>query len=350
MNKKLYNSVLTLGCDFKYPKGGVAQVLNTYSSFFFPFRFICTTRGTNQLGKIFQLAYAIIKFTCSCMFNKQIKIIHIHGASYHSFFRKRIFIYIGHAFRKKIIYHVHGAEFNMFSATHQKEVSATLKKVDCIIALSQYWKVFFEKEFRHPNVKVLPNVIPSKAYSERYIKFPLHALFLGALGQRKGIYDLLQVIAMHKDEFADKLVLHVGGNGEIEKVLHYIDSEGLQNIVKFEGWVSGEKKTKLLTQCHFYVLPSYAEGLPISILEAMSYQMPILTTSVGGIPEIVKDGINGFLDEPGNQEGLYQHIHALLSDASLIKKMGDQSYEMVKPHFVEEVKVKLEKIYLELLH
>jgi hypothetical protein len=347
---KLYNSILTIGCDFKHPKGGVAQVINTYSSFSPSFRFICTTKETSQLGKIFQLVYAIIKFVGLCMFCKQIKIIHIHGASYHSFFRKCIFIFIGHAFKKQIIYHVHGGEFHIFSVAHKKAVAATLKKVDCIITLSQYWKDFFEKEFRHPNVKILPNVIPDRVYNERDIKFPLHALFLGTLGEKKGIYDLLQVLTMHKEELAGKFILHVGGNGETEKVQHYIESEGIQHIVRFEGWVSGEKKTKLLTRCHFYILPSYAEGLPISILEAMSYQMPILATPVGGIPEVVKNGINGFLDEPGNHEGLYQHIHFLLSHPSLIKKMGDQSYAIVKPHFAEEVKKQLEKIYLELLH
>lgn len=350
MNTELYNSILILGCDFKHPKGGVAQVINTYSSFFPSFRFICTTKSMSQLGKMFQLVYAIIKFTYLCMFDKRIQIIHIHGASYHSFFRKRIFIFIGHAFKKKIIYHVHGGEFHIFSAAHKKVVAATLKKVDCIITLSQYWKDFFEKEFQHPNVKILPNVIPDRVYNERNIKLPLHALFLGTLGEKKGIYDLLQVLAMHKDEFAGKLILHVGGNGETDKVQHYIESEGIQHIARFEGWVSGEKKTKLLTQCHFYILPSYVEGLPISILEAMSYQMPILATPVGGIPEVVKDGINGFLDEPGNHERLYQHIHFLLNHPSLIKKMGDQSYEMAKPHFAEEVKKQLEKIYLELLH
>lgn len=346
---KLYNSILVVGCDFNQPKGGVAQVLNTYSSFFPSFCFICTTRETNQLGKIFQLLYAIIKFTFMCIFNKHIKIIHIHGSSYHSFFRKRIFIFIGHAFKKKIIYHIHGAEFHVFSATHKKQVSSVLKRVDCIIALSQYWKNFFEKEFNHPNIKILPNVIPDRLYSEKNIEYPLHVLFLGALGHRKGIYDLLQVLAMHKDEFAGKLILHVGGNGETDKVQHYIESEGIQHIVRFEGWVSGKKKIQLLESCHLYILPSYAEGLPVSVLEAMSYQLPILSTPVGGIPEVVKDGINGFLDEPGNHEGLYRHICTFLNHPSLIKKMGDKSYEMVKPHFVSEVKKQLENIYLELL-
>lgn len=346
---KLYESILTVGCNSVHPKGGVAQVLNTYSSFFPIFRFIRTTRRTNRLGKLFQLVYAIIKFTCLCMFDKRIKIIHIHGGSYHSFFRKRIFIFIGHAFKKKIIYHVHSGEFRIFSAAHKKVVSATLKKVDCIITLSQSWKDFFEKEFRHPNVKILPNAIPGRVYSKREIRFPLHALFLGTLGEKKGIYDLLQVLAMHKEEFAGKFILHVGGKGETEKVQHYIESEGLLHIVKFEGFVIGEEKKQLLTQCNFYILPSYAEGLSISILEAMSYQMPILSTTVGGIPDVVENGINGILIQPGDKSALYQALIRLMSDEKLLISMGNASYGKVQPYFLENVKMALERLYMELL-
>lgn len=348
--KKLYDSVLIVGGGYKYPKGGIGQVLNTYSTFFPVFHFIRTTRETNQLGKLFQLLYAIAKFICLCLFNRHIKIIHIHGATYHSFFRKSLFIFIGRAFNKRIIYHCHGAEFDVFARNYKKKVVAILKKVDCIIVLSQYWKDFFEKELGCKNVKILPNVISGRTYCKREINFPLQALFLGLLGKRKGIYDLLQVVAEHKAEFEGKFILHVGGNGETENVRHYIESEGLQNIVKFEGWVSGEKKKQLLTQCDFYILPSYAEGVPISILEAMSYQMPILSTTVGGIPEVVYDGMNGFLCKPGDHEQLYQYICTFLNDPLLIQKMGDQSYKMAKPHFIEEVKGHLEEIYSEMLH
>ena len=346
---KLYNSILTIGCDFKHPKGGVAQVLNTYSSFFPFFRFVCTTKRTNRLGKLFQLVYAIIKFTCLCMFDKQIEIIHIHGASYHSFFRKCIFIFIGHAFKKKIIYHIHGAEFDVFARNNKKKVVAVLKKVDCIIVLSQYWKDFFEKELGCKNVRILPNVIPSRDYCKRRIDFPLQALFLGELGIRKGIYDLLQIVTEHKAELEGRLVLHIGGNGETEKVQHYIESEGLLHIVKFEGWVSGEKKKQLLSQCDFYILPSYAEGLPISILEAMSYQMPILSTTVGGIPEVVENGINGILIQPGDKSALYQALMQLMSDEKLLISMGNASYRKVQPHFSENVRMALERLYTELL-
>lgn len=346
---KLYNSVLIVGGGYKYPKGGIGQVLNTYSSFFPVFRFVRTTRRTNLLGKLFQLVYAIIKFTCLCMFDRRIKIIHIHGSTYHSFCRKSIFIFIGHACNKKIIYHIHGSNFDIFARNNKKKVLAVLKKVDCIIVLSQYWKDFFEKELGCKNVKILPNVVSSRDYCKRRIDFPLQALFLGLLGKRKGIYDLLQVVAEHKAELEGKLVLHVGGNGETEKVQHYIESEELQHIVKFEGWVSGEKKKQLLSQCDFYILPSYAEGLPISILEAMSYQMPILSTTVGGIPEVVENGINGILIQPGDKSALYQALMRLMSDEKLLISMGNASYRKVQPYFLENVKMALERLYTELL-
>lgn len=250
---------------------------------------------------------------------------------------------------KKIVYHIHGAEFDKFSKRHKKEVSSTLRKIDCVIALSQYWKSFFEREFDFHNVRILPNVIPSREYCNKSIEKPFHALFLGYLGERKGIYDLLQTIAEHKDELRGNFIMHVGGNGEIDNVKKFIQAKGIQDIVRFEGWVNGEEKVRLLSKCHFYILPSYAEGLPISILEAMSYQMPILSTPVGGIPEIVENGVNGFLSVPGNHEALYKNIRTLIDNPSQVKEMGRQSYLRVKKHFAENVQKELDTIYQELL-
>ena len=132
-------------------------------------------------------------------------------------------------------------------------------------------------------------------------------LFLGLLGKNKGIYDLLECIRDHKVEFQGKLKLYIGGNGEIEHVKQLIKEYGIADIVIFEGWVSGDKKIELLNKSDAYILPSYKEGLPISILEAMSYGMPIISTPVGGIPEIVSNGENGYLVEPGNKEDIYNN-------------------------------------------
>lgn len=108
------------------------------------------------------------------------------------------------------------------------------------------------------------------------------------MGKRKGIYDILDVLSEHREEFLNKLEFLFGGDGDVEQVQAIIREQNLNNIAKYQGWVSGIKKERLLNQADAYILPSYNEGLPISVLEAMSYSLPIISTTVGGIPEILK--------------------------------------------------------------
>ena len=183
----------------------------------------------------------------------------------------------------------------------KKVVRLTLKKCDCVIALSESWKNYFESEFFHPCVEVVKNVIDSpqinKIKSSQFI-----LLFLGRIGNRKGIFDLLEVLAKNRLFYEGKLQLFFGGDGEVEKAKEYIKQNKLENIAFYQGWISGKNKIELLNRADAYVLPSYNEGLPVSILESMSYHLPIISTNVGGIPEIVKDGVNGFIIEPGNKK------------------------------------------------
>lgn len=349
INFSLASQILFLGIDWKYPKGGVASVEKVYSTIFSPFHFVRTVVDGNSIQKIGIFIEAFIHFMFVMICCPEIKIVHIHGASYASFWRKRIFIYLSKLFRKKVVYHVHGAEFQSFATKHQKVVHLTLKKCDCVIALSESWKNYFESEFFHPCVKVVKNVIESpqinKIKSSQFI-----LLFLGRIGDRKGIFDLLEVLAKNRLLYEGKLQLIFGGDGEVEKAKEYIKQNKLDNIAFYQGWVSGKNKIELLNRADAYVLPSYNEGLPVSILESMSYHLPIISTNVGGIPEIVKDGVNGFIIEPGNKKGLKEAIDHLLFNRKLREKMGVASADMVKDHLPDSVKKQLENLYLKLLN
>lgn len=243
---------------------------------------------------------------------------------------------------------MHAGRFAVFYQQHRYAVRKVVNKSDVIIALSEYWKEYFKNEFPTKRVEIIKNVISApKAHKQQTSYFTL--LFLGLLGKNKGIYDLLECIWDHKVEFQGKLKLYIGGNGEIEHVKQLIKEYGIADIVIFEGWVSGDKKIELLNKSDAYILPSYKEGLPISILEAMSYGMPIISTPVGGIPEIVSNGENGYLVEPGNKEDIYKAIISLLNDSDLRNRMGSVSLSRVGEHLPEYVEKQLETLYDSLL-
>lgn len=347
--EELSAKVLTIGCQWKKPKGGIAVVLNSYSRIYPKFNIIVNSNGKNAIANLLQLLYSLVMATFRLLFCKNIKIVHIHTASYNSFNRSTLFISLAKFFKRKVVIHIHGGGFKEYYEKNTSFVHKNLLKCDTIIALTEYWKEFFEG-LGFENVIVVPNIVDSPTIQERKCNDgKKHILYLGLITKAKGIFDLIDTIYEHKEDLKGNIVLHVGGNGETETLKKKIGNYSLQNIVIFEGWVSGDKKVQLLNNADIFILPSYTEGLPISILEAMSYSLPVISTPVGGIPEVIKDGENGFLIKPGDIDALYNAIIKLVDDKVLREDMGEKSYKKVQQHFSENITKELETIYNRLL-
>ena len=352
LSEDISNKVLTVGCAYKYPKGGVAQVISNYSHYVFPvFKCVVNSGGNNKFYKLIRAIIALFQICLKLTFDQKIKIIHIHTASYNSFKRSAWFVYIGRLFRKKIVLHIHGGGFKEYYYTNPKWITSVLDKCDAIVVLSKSWKSFFEKISICSNIFIVENIIehPVHTFVRDWQKKKINMLFLGLISEAKGIFDLLNVLSENAKMFHDKILLHIGGNGKVQELNEYVERYGLKDMVVYEGWVSGEKKVNLFQQADIFVLPSYTEGLPVSILEAMSYRLPILSTPVGGIPEVVKEGVNGILIQPGDTDALYHALLRLISDIELRENMGMESYRKVQSYFPEEVNRSLEKLYTYLL-
>ncbi len=350
VTKSISEHILTIGCQWKKPKGGIAVVLNSYSRIFPEFNIIVNSNGKNAIANLLQLLYSLLTTTIKLIFCHSIRIVHIHTASYNSFRRSALFISLAKFFKRKVVIHIHGGGFKEYYEKNTPFVHKNLLKCNTIIALTEYWKEFFEG-LGFENVIVVPNVVDSPTIQERKCDDgKTHILYLGLITKAKGIFDLIDTIYEHKEDLKGNIVLHIGGNGETETLKKMIGDYSLQDIVLFEGWVSGEKKVELLNNTDVFILPSYTEGLPISILEAMSYSLPVISTPVGGIPEVITAGENGLLVQPGDKEALYGAIINLVENKSLRENMGKASYQKVHPHFPDNVAKKLECIYKEHLN
>lgn len=340
--------ILTVGVAYRPVRGGIASVESVYSTFYNPFNHIATAPAgsSSKVRKLFQFGNALFQFLWWMLFHPEIQIVHVHVASQASFWRKRIIINLAKAFRKIVVFHLHGGLFQEFYAHHQQVVQDTIDKCDCVITLSDYWRQWVETTFDCPKVVTINNVIESpKLNKVPHGMFTL--LFLGLLAEDKGIYDLLDVIARHKTEFAGRLQLLIGGNGDAERVKNFIAQHGLIDIIKFAGWVSGDKKSQLFNTADAFILPSYHEGVPISILEAESYALPVISTQVGGIPEIVTG--NGILFKPGDKNAMYQAIVRMMADEKLCATMGVKSLAVAKPHLPDSVERQLAALYAQWL-
>ncbi|MDC9724096.1 MAG: glycosyltransferase, partial [Urechidicola sp.] len=136
-----------------------------------------------------------------------------------------------------------------------------------------------------------------------------------------------------------------GGDGDVDKLKDIIKTNSLENIVSYIGWVSGDLKKELFEKCNIMILPSYNEGLPISLLEAMSYSMPIISTNVGGIPQVLEDRVNGKMVTPGNKQQIGDAITYYINNNEQIEIHGKISYNKVQDFFPKQVLKKLKLIF-----
>ncbi len=342
--------VLTIGIDYRCPRGGVAQVESVYKELFRPYKFIPTVVASkSKLRKACVAVAAVARFVWRLTTDREIRIVHVHGSTGASFWRKSIFIYVAKAYGKKVVYHVHGGHFKVFAAAHPARVRRTLRRCDVIVALSEGWKEYFSSVLHCERVVVVKNIIAAPVRCpHKSAVFTL--LFLGRLGQNKGIYDLLAVLREHHAAYRGSVRLLFGGDGEVEQCCKYIKDYGLDDIAQYVGWVVGQEKIDLLNSADAYVLPSYSEGLPISILEAMSYGLPIIATPVGGIPEIVHEGDNGVLVTPGDQRALAAAIDTLRGDATRRYAMGERAAAIAQAHLPAAVATQLNELYATLMN
>jgi glycosyltransferase involved in cell wall biosynthesis len=132
-------------------------------------------------------------------------------------------------------------------------------------------------------------------------------------------------------------------------LLKTIESAGLEEMVEFRGWVTGREKQQLLQFSDVFILPSYFEGSPVAVLEAMSYGAPVISTTVGGIPEIVQSGRNGWLHRPGDQRALFDAILYYIDDPGNIKCHGARSRQMIRDYYPSSVEPQLASLYSSLL-
>lgn len=329
-------------------KGGIKAVLDTYAAVFNPFKAVYSQTDGNHLTKFFTALWGYIVFLFRLTTDCDIKIIHIHSASNGSFWRKSLFIRIARIFNKKIIFHCHGGGFKDFFATNPSKIKSVLDKCDIIVTLSPQWEAFF-KSIGCKNVVIINNPIPNPSRSETTPHDSIiHVLFIGKICAQKGVFDMINMIVTHRDALENRIILHIGGNDQVELLNKQIMDNHLENIVKYEGWVSGAKKDELFNLADIFILPSYIEAVPISILEAMSYGIPVIATNVGGIPSILNDSQNGMLINPGDKESMFSALSVLIDTPDLRAKMGKAALVICKPYLINCVKKSLDNLYNQL--
>lgn len=253
-------------------------------------------------------------------------IVHIHTADYATEKRKRIFARLTKLFGKKLIVHLHssGPQYSI-GGKYRNIYNYSFTHADKVILLSNTWREEAKKAFNLPTDKmaVLYNPCPDISPSQIEEREPF-ILFAGTLTHRKGYDDLIRAFAAISTEFP-AWRLKLAGNGEIEDGKRLATDLNIIDKVDFLGWINGEDKDQVFRKASIYCLPSYSEGFPMGVLDAWAYHLPVISTPVGGLPDVAKNGENILLHKPGDIVGLSSRLNALMSDGKLYGKIQKAS-------------------------
>lgn len=340
----------------KAVKGGIAAVISGYYGSRlekdYKMIYVESYKDGGKFTKLLKGIQGYIKFIKVLLVDKP-DLVHIHSSFGPSFYRKLPFIYMASWAKKPIINHIHGADFDEFytnsSEKKKRQIKTVYGKCKILVALSEEWKQRLEKIVPKEKIIVIENysILHEDALKERCSRESNHeVLFLGELGRRKGCYDIPVVIEDVVKDIPDvKFILAgVGSTQDETAIKQLIKEKGIEQNVEFPGWVRGNQKDKLLREADVFYLPSYNEGMPMSILDAMGYGLPIVSTNVGGIPKIVHDGENGYCFEPGNVMEMGKAIENLLENKRIEASIS--SFEIVKRGYSLEQHIKkLEECY-----
>ena len=169
----------------------------------------------------------------------------------------------------------------------------------------------------------------SKNEREYFKNSLLRFVFVGWMIKEKGIHEILSAIKSLRKKH-DFYFTFIGGGTLLEEVRKKIRTYGWVERVYAPGWVPDLDFQNILSSSDIFVLPSYAEGFPMSLIEAFTKGLPAICTDVGGISDTLHDGVNGFLIPPGQVGPLADAMEKYLNNPQIIPKHSLAATDMVK--------------------
>ena len=331
--------VLMVGVDEK-TKGGMWSVARGYlqSETYRDatgVKYVATATVGSSIKKLMFFGIGLLKILWLLVIGRW-DVVHIHMSERGSVSRKLAIAKLAKLFGCKTVVHMHGAEFepwyNSLSEKKKQSVRRGLNGLDAILILGEYWRPFISSLVEEKQkVKVLYNAVPVPQ-ENRYRMDAKNMLFLGVVGERKGVYDLLAALETIDEQLDHSHQLLIYGPNPDGDIAQRIESLKLQHRVRYMGWADPSQFEQLFAGIAINVLPSYHEGLPMTILETMAYGIPNITTSVAAIPEAVNDE-NGALLQPGDTQMLAAAILNLLHNPKQRKEKSDNAYQTMQGVF-----------------
>jgi glycosyltransferase involved in cell wall biosynthesis len=291
------------------------------------------------------------------------RIFHVHVTEYWGFRKNMLFIIIAKCLGCKIVVQIHGPRFDTYydksSRFERNIIHWVLTLADTVFVLSPMWKEFCSRFLPGDKIEVIPCSVRweyadvlNQPLPDRSKHSYVNVLYLGSTGARKGVFDLLKVIP---SVVTTNPNLRFTIAGREEKAG---EEEQMQAIIREKGlsqWITRlcptqEEILGVYFDADIYVLPTHADAFPQAVLEAMSMGLPVITTRVGGISEMVEEGKGAVLIEPGDLDALKKEILRLAASPDLRAEMGLANRERVRQYFTPLIVSELvDRVYAHLI-
>lgn len=331
-------------------RGGITSVVKAHESGEQWKNYNCKWIETHiDKGAIIKLLYFLKGCTEFIMYLPLCKIVHIHMSEPISAIRKIFFLSLSKFFNKKVIVHFHAfSPDTTINGKHRNVYRYLFEKADRVIVLSQLWKKYVNDAFNlGDKVQVIYNPCTTDILPEKYAKQNF-ILYAGTVNARKGYADMIKAFAEIASKCPDWKIVFAG-NGEIENGKKLAKDLNIESQVKFLGWINGKEKDKAFKEASIFCLPSYAEGFPMAVLDAWAYGLPVITTPVGGIPDIAKDEDNLLLFNPGNIQQLSTQMGKMIENEKLRSHIIQESIKLSQTTFnINTINKQIGMLYQEL--
>lgn len=288
-------------------------------------------------------------------------IVHLNPSmDFKGFFRDAVYLFVSKLLGKKVVLQLHAGLtpqvfFNKSSWLYWPR-KTVLQAADVVILLT---RLEFEhaKGFCNYNaVKVVPNAVDVDAFNgisakKGFDSSKITLAYIGRLVEAKGVKEVIEALATLKQQGYVNLQFKIAGSGPYEENLKRLADElSVNDSTVFMGPIFGDKKMQFWADADILAFPTYFdEGLPYTILEALASGTPVITTRVGGIPEVIEEGRQGIFVEPKNPEAIVNAVKKMVSDTSLMMTMSEACNESAhRQYSIERLSNQIETIYGEI--
>ena len=343
--------ILMMGTD-PQGAGGIASVLSAYRQAGLfgtadasrPPVIYITTHREGPRWRIGLVWAAAISALIMARVRGPVQIVHVHSASRGSFWRKSVLLWLARILGSRTVLHLHGGGFQTFFEQQLGPIGRwwvrrTLIHVTLVLALSERWRDYILTLAPSARVEILLNPVDIESTPIRRPE-PGRILFLGRLDPRKGVYDLVTAIAAVSQTMpsgSPELRLVVAGDGDGNALAEFANRAGIGGQLERLGWISPTQRSQQLARASMFVLPSHHEGLPMSMLEAMSARVPVIVSSVGGIPDLVTHGVHGLVVPPGDIKALGAALAQLAFNRPLQEALAAAARERIGSECATEI-------------